>query len=89
MKVKSLICYKIGYNPDKKQKSKLVEVNEDGTKLMYVIPIVSDKKGLNFMILASVRYNILSGFENPIFGRLLARACFADFRGIRRQNFQG
>ena len=76
MKVKSLICYKIGYNPDKKQKSKLVEVNEDGTKLMYVIPIVSDKKGLNFMILASVRYNILSGFENPIFRKTFGASLF-------------
>ena len=38
MKAKSLICYKIGYNPDKKQKSKSVEFEEDGAKLIYVIP---------------------------------------------------
>ena len=40
-------------------------------------------------VLASVRYKILPGFENPIFGRLLAHACFADFRGIRRQPVTG
>ena len=50
MKAKSLICYKIGYNPDKKQKSKSVEVKEDGAKLIHVIPMVSGKKDLGFMI---------------------------------------
>ena len=50
MKAKSLICYKIGYDPDKKQKSKSVEVKEDGAKVIYVIPIVSGEKDLEFMI---------------------------------------
>ena len=48
MKAKSLIRYKIGYDPDKKQKRKSVEV-EDGAKLIYVIPIVSGEKDLEFM----------------------------------------
>ena len=47
MKAKSLICYKIEYDPDKKQKSKPVEAKEDGAKLIYVIPIVSGEKILS------------------------------------------
>ena len=50
MKAKSLIRYKIRYDPDKKQKSKSAEVEEDGATLIYVIPVVSGKKGLEFMI---------------------------------------
>ena len=50
MKAKSLIRYKIRYNPDTKEKSKSVEVEKDGAKLIYVIPIVSDKKDIEFMI---------------------------------------
>ena len=51
MKAKSLICYKIEYDHDKKQKSKLVEVEEDGAKLIYIIPILSGKNNLEFMII--------------------------------------
>ena len=40
-------------------------------------------------VLSWYTYKILPGFENPIFGRLLAHACFADFRGIRRQTVSG
>ena len=50
MIAKSLNHYKIGYDPDKKQKSKLVEIEEDGAKQAFVIQIVSDKKDLEFMI---------------------------------------
>ena len=50
MKAKSLITYKIGYDPDKKQKSKSVEVEYDGATQNFVIPIVSGKKDLKFMV---------------------------------------
>ena len=50
MKAKSLIRYQIGYDPDKKQKSKSVEVEEHGAKLIYVIPIVSREKDIEFML---------------------------------------
>ena len=43
MKAKSLIHYKIGYDPDKKQKSKSVEVEEDGAKQTFLVPIVSGR----------------------------------------------
>ena len=44
MKAKSLIRYKIGYDPDKKQKSKSAEAEEDGERQNLVIPIVAGKK---------------------------------------------
>ena len=50
MKARLLICYKIGYDPGKKLESKLMEVKEDGEKLIYAIPIVSGKNDLEFMI---------------------------------------
>ena len=50
MKAKSLIRYKIRYDPDKKQKSKSVEAKEDGVKLIYIISILSGKKYLEFRI---------------------------------------
>ena len=50
MKAKSLIRYKVGYDPDKKQKSKSVEVEEDRAKQAFVAPIVSGEKDLEFTI---------------------------------------
>ena len=50
MKAKSLIRYKIGYDPDKNQKSKSAEAGEDGERQNFVTSIVASKKNLEFMI---------------------------------------
>ena len=72
MKAKLLIRYKIGYDPDKKQKSKLVEIEEDGAKLIYVILIVSSEKDLEFMI--NERFRLTKSSQWPM--RTLVRRSF-------------
>ena len=48
---KSLVTYKIGYNPDGKKKHKSVEVAfENGATQTFEIPIVSGEKDIEFQV---------------------------------------
>ena len=49
-KAKSLICYNRIQPQQEQVENKSVEVEEDGTKLNYVIPVVSGEKDLEIMI---------------------------------------
>ena len=96
MKAKSLICHKMGYDPDKRQKSKLVEVEEDGAKQTFVVPILSGEEDLEFTInkqilshkeLASaLNCTGLEKFHN--FGQYCSGAYEATWENELAQNFR-
>ena len=50
LKAKSLVLYKIGYDPDGKKKSKAIEVAHGGATRTFAVPIVSGDKGIEFQI---------------------------------------
>ena len=47
---KSIITYKLVYDPDKKKKCKTVQVEQNGTTNFFAIPIVSGEKGVEFQL---------------------------------------
>ena len=49
-KVKSLLKYKISYDPDAKRKTKSVEVESNGVTRTFAVPIVSGDRGIEFQI---------------------------------------
>ena len=49
-KVKSLLNYKLNYDPDGKQKTKSVKVEANGVTQPFTMPIVSGDRGIEFQI---------------------------------------
>ena len=47
---KSIVTYKLVYDPDKKKKCKTVQVEQNGTTNFFAIPIVSGEKGVEFQL---------------------------------------
>ena len=49
-KTKSLITYKIGYNPDSPKKTKSIEFEDNGATRTFAIPVVSGSKNIEFQV---------------------------------------
>ncbi len=50
LKSRSLVSYKMGYDPDTPKKTKSIEVDENGAKRTFAIPVVSGEKEVEFQI---------------------------------------
>ena len=50
VKTKSLVSYKIGYNPDSTKKIKSIEFEENGATRTFAVPVVSGEKEIEYQI---------------------------------------
>lgn len=95
VKSKSLVKYKMGYNPDATKKTKKIEVEEHGATRTFAIPVVSGDKPIEYQIneqlpifldLAHVRgYNGQTKFSN--FGQYLSGQLKATWESELQDNY--
>ena len=50
VKSKSLVNYKIRYNPDATKKTKSLEIKDNGVKTTFSIPVVSGDKDIEYQV---------------------------------------
>ncbi len=50
VKAKSLVNYKLTYDPDSTKKTKFIEVESNGATRTFAIPVVSGEKNIEFQI---------------------------------------
>ena len=94
-KSKSLVNYKIGYNPDAAKKTKSIEFEDNGVTQTFAIPVVSGDKEVEYQIneqlpiffdlAATLGYTGPNKFQH--FGQYLSGTCKSAWENELRTNF--